>query len=152
MGKPNRTRRNRRKADQYKKSVKRVRRSKVVPVIAEQSTDEIVAARVATFVRLFERMERLCLSETDARVIATFATKDGVTYNESLDITDLADVDLAQITPFEFNEIVKRANRAINTLTQTRVHQSTGPFFVNRGMRRREIAKTRKRRTSRVKK
>lgn len=154
MSKPNRTRRNGRKADQYKTfKAPVIRRKNTETPTDDAALDQLIETRTAAFIKLFDRMERENMSESDARIIATFATKDGVmSYAKNQDINDLSDLKVEALTEFEFQSILKRANHAINTIVTTRVNFTAGPFYINRGMRQAAVARERKRRGIKVKK
>jgi len=155
MAKANRTRRNRRKADQFKEFKAKNTRRKNVEKPEEDSAemDALIERRTAAFLKIFDRMERENISEGDAKIIARFATKDGViSYAKNQDIEDLAYLKVEELTEFEFNSIVVRANRGINVIVQNRSTYTAGPFYINRGMRQAAIVRNRRARRMKVRK
>lgn len=155
MGVPNRTRRNKKKADQFKTFKSRVTRRKNIekPEVESDEMDKLIEVRTAEFIKVFDRMEREQIDESDAKLIARHATKDGIiSYAANQDVDDLANLKVEELTEFEFRNIIQRANRAINVILENRIHRSAGPFYTNRGMRQAAIAITRRKRSIKLRK
>lgn len=133
MGKPNRTRRNTRAADKFKTFTAARRRKNVEKPQDEEAVEALIERRSEAFIKFFDRMENENITAEDAKVIATFATKDGyMSYAGNQDITDLADLKVEELTEVEFVTVLKRANHALNVILENRVNFTAGPFYKNR--------------------
>jgi len=144
MGKPNRKRRNGRLADRFKHFKVR-RKNTEKPDEDSPEMETLVEKRTNAFLKIFDRMEREQISENEAKIIARFATKDGIiSYAGNQDIDRLEDIQVEELTEFEFNSIITRATRGVNVILENRFVYREGPFFVNRGMRQAAIAKNRR--------
>lgn len=133
MGKPNRTRRNTRKADAFKTFTTARRRKNTEKPENEEAKDELVERRSEAFIKLFDKMEAVEITPDDSRIIATFATKDGfMSYAGNQDITDLSDLAVEELTEVEFATVLRRAYHALNVILENRTQYVEGPHYKNR--------------------
>jgi hypothetical protein len=130
MGQPNRTRRNSRKADQFKTKPRPKNKEKP---LEEEALEALIEKRTTAFVKFFDKLEENGITEGDKKIIARAATKDGyMSYSGNQDIADLSDLKVEELTEVEFVTILKRANYALNTILENRVNYIDGPFYKNR--------------------
>jgi hypothetical protein len=116
------------------------RKNTEAPALAAdpEALEKLTEERTAAFVKLFDEMEEAKLSEDDARIIARHATKDEhVSDERNFGLEDLSDLQVHTLTGEEFNRTLARARQALSRIIEMRETYSAGPFYRNRGMRKR---------------
>lgn len=147
MAKPNRVRRNKRAADKFKTKDYMCCKNTEKPAAESEQEEELIKRRTEAFGKVFDRIIDEKMTDNDMRIIATFATRDGVmSYSKNQEVTDLADLQVEELTEFEFESIIKRANHAINIILENRTSYTEGPYYSNRHMRRAAVGAGRRKR------
>jgi hypothetical protein len=112
--------------------IKKPRRvNKEKPTNAEE-LEKLIERRSEAFISLLNKMHDT-VSPEEAKIIATFATKDGyMSYSGNQNIEDLSDLKVEELTEVEFVTVLKRAKHAYNVILENKVNYVAGPFYKNR--------------------
>lgn len=127
------------KSNSRTKAIKR--KSEEVPQ-DEDARELLIEARSAAFISLLDRFEREKITPREAAIIAQHATADPrMSSDRNRNLRDISDLKVEELTEGEFQMVMKKAIHALNTIVETRVNYSAGPFYTNRAAKRGLAAK-----------